>query len=398
MGSIQTLKGFRDIPPEEALKRGRVLSLLKSVFKSYGFVPLETPTLEYAEILEGKYGPEADKLIYKFEDRGGRMAALRYDQTIPLARYVAQNRGTLVFPFKRYQIASAFRAEKPQAGRLREFTQVDIDTVGIASTLADAEIIAVVATALQLLEVPNFKIVINDRTIFGDLPPEAIRILDKLDKIGRAATIAELKQQGFDGEKILREAAAQEPTPALQEIFQFLDQFGINKKLWKFNPLLARGLDYYTGAVFEVKVSGQETSIAGGGRYDNLIGIFLDEKIPATGISFGLDRLMAVVPEKTYREIPFRAQVLVTIFSPEFLNQSIRLFNQIQGQGIEAELYLDPHAKLDKQLKYADRKEIPYALILGPEEAKSNQVTLKNLKDNTQQTLPMETTLKILAK
>ena len=395
---VQTLKGFRDIDPEEALKRGRVLSLLKSVFKSYGFVPLETPTLEYAEILEGNYGPEADKLIYKFKDRGGRMAALRYDQTIPLARYVAQNRDNLVFPFKRYQIASAFRAEKPQAGRLREFTQVDIDTVGIASTLADAEIVAVVATALQLLDIPNFKIVINDRTIFGDLPPKAIQTLDKLEKIGQAATIAELKQRGFDGEKIFREASAKEPTPALKEIFQFLDQFGIDKKLWEFNPLLARGLDYYTGAVFEVKISGQETSLAGGGRYDNLIGVFLDEKIPATGISFGLDRLMAVVPEKVYRDIPFRAQVLVTVFSPELLNQAIRLFDQIQGQGIEAELYLDPTAKLDKQLKYADRKGIPYALIVGPNEDRSNQVTLKNLKEKNQQTLPLETVLKALGK
>ena len=372
--------------------------MLKSVFKSYGFVPLETPTLEYAEILEGNYGPEADKLIYKFEDRGGRMAALRYDQTIPLARYVAQNRENLVFPFKRYQIASAFRAEKPQAGRLREFTQVDIDTVGIASTLADAEIIAVVATALQLLDIPDFKIVINDRTIFGDLPPKAIQTLDKLEKIGQAATIAELKERGFNGEKILREASAKEPTPALKEIFQFLDQFGIDKKLWEFNPLLARGLDYYTGAVFEVKVSGQETSLAGGGRYDNLIGVFLDEKIPATGISFGLDRLMTVVPEKVYRNIPFRAQVLVTVFSPELLNQAIRLFDQIQGQGIEAELYLDPTAKLDKQLKYADRKEIPYALIVGPNEDRSNQVTLKNLKEKTQQTLPLEAVLKTLGK
>jgi len=394
---VQTLKGFRDIPPEEALKRGRVVSLLKSVFKSYGFVPLETPTLEYAEILEGKYGSEADKLIYKFKDRGGRMVALRYDQTIPLARYVAQNRRSLVFPFKRYQIASVFRAEKPQAGRLREFTQIDIDTVGTSSTLADAEIVATTITALQLLGVPDFKVMINDRAIFGNLPLGAIQTLDKLEKIGREATIAELDRKGFDGRKVLKEAAAKEPTAALKEIFRFLEQFGFDRKLWEFDPLLARGLDYYTGAIFEVKISKQKTSLAGGGRYDNLIGIFLGEKIPATGISFGLDRLMAVVPEKTYRDIPFQPRVLVTVFSPELLNYSIRLFDQVQGQGIETELYLDPTAKLDKQLKYADRKGIPLVLIVGPEEARANRVTLKNLKERTQQTLPMELALKNLA-
>jgi len=161
----QTLKGFRDIEPTDALKRGRVLSLIKSVFKSYGFVPLETPTLEYASVLEGKYGEEGEKLIYKFEDRGGRMAALRYDLTVPLARYVAQNQGKVAFPFKRYQIGSVFRADKPQAGRYREFTQVDIDSVGVDSALADAEILVVLASVLQILGVKDFTIEVNDRVL-----------------------------------------------------------------------------------------------------------------------------------------------------------------------------------------------------------------------------------------
>lgn len=389
------MKGFRDISPEEALKRGRVLSLLKSVFKSYGFFPLETPTLEYAEVLEGKYGPEADKLIYKFADRGGREAALRYDLTVPLARYIAENKGKIIFPFKRYQIGSVFRAEKPQAGRYRELTQVDVDTVGVDSALADAEILTVIASAFQLLGIRKFTIRINDRAIFGKLPIPAIRILDKMDKIGREEVRKELDQAGFEAAKILDQAKAQ-PTARLEEIFTRLDNFGIPQEIWKFDPLLARGLDYYTGMVYEVAVPGIDYSISGGGRYDQMIGVFSRENVPAVGGSFGLDRLVEIVPKETFSDIPFRPRVLVTVFSPELLNRSIRLFDQVQGQGIETELYLDPNAKLDKQLKYADRKEIPYALIIGPNEDRANQVTLKNLKEKTQQTLPLETVLKAL--
>src|SRR3989337_3964813 len=200
MTKLQTLKGFRDIGPEEALERGRVLSLLKSVFKSYGFVPLETPTLEYAELLEGKYGTEGEKLIYKFKDRGGRDAALRYDLTVPLARYVAENKGKIIFPFKRYQIGDVFRAEKPQAGRYREFTQVDVDTVGIDTALADAEIIGVLATCLQLLGIDKFEVRLNDRAVFQDLPVRAIRILDKLNKIGRDGVAQDMVKAGFGRE------------------------------------------------------------------------------------------------------------------------------------------------------------------------------------------------------
>jgi len=389
MTKLQTLKGFRDIGPEEALKRGRVLSLLKSVFKSYGFVPLETPTLEYAELLEGKYGTEGEKLIYKFKDRGGRDAALRYDLTVPLARYVAENKGKIIFPFKRYQIGSCFRAEKPQAGRYREFTQIDVDTVGVDSALADAEILAVLATCLQLLEVPKFEVRINDRKIFQDLPSAVIRLLDKMDKIGRTEVEEELKKAGFDQE-MLKKIENREPTPRLKEIFSALESFGVDKKLYRFDPFLARGLDYYTGMIYEITVPETSGSLSGGGRYDNLIGIFSGEKIPAVGGSFGLDRLTEFVPAETLQEIPFKPRVLVTIFSPEILPESIALFDQIQGEGIESEIYLDPTAKLDKQLKYADRKEIPYAVILGPQELKSKKVVLKDLRNRTQQSVGIE--------
>lgn len=386
MSKIQTLKGFRDITPEEALKRGRVLALVKSVFKSYGFVPIETPTLEYAELLEGKYGEE-EKLIYKFKDRGGRKAALRYDLTVPLARFVAENREKLTFPFKRYQIQSAFRAEKPQAGRFREFTQVDYDTVGIDSALADAEILAVTASCLEILGVKNFLIKINDRTLFEGLSQEQIRALDKIEKGGKVNS------------KLLTEIKKRPMTKWLEAVFSYLKDFGIPKEKSTFVPTLARGLDYYTGAIFEVTVKGYEKlgAIAGGGRYDNLIGIFTREKIPAVGCSFGLDRLMEVIPEETFTDIPFRPQVLVTIFSEDLTEEAIKTLTTIQSQGIDAEIYPDPTAKLDKQLKYADKKEIPYAIILGPEEVKVGKVTIKDLETGKQQTIEREALLNALA-
>jgi len=396
MVNVQTLKGFRDIPPEEALKRGRVVSLLKSVFKSYGFSPLETPTLEYAELLEGKYGTEGEKLIYKFKDRGGREAALRYDLTVPLARYIAENKGKIIFPFKRYQIGSCFRAEKPQAGRYREFTQIDVDTVGVDSALADAEILAVLATCLQLLGVSKFEVRINDRTIFQDLSPAAIRILDKMDKIGRTEVEKELKKAGFNQET-LKKIENRQPTPRLKEIFTALESFGVDKNFYRFDPFLARGLDYYTGMIYEITVPGTSGSLSGGGRYDNLIGVFSGEKIPAVGGSFGLDRLTEFVPAETLREIPFKPQVLVTVFSKELLPPTIELFDQLQGTGVEAELYLDPDAKLDKQLKYADRKGIPFVVILGPQDRQDQKVTLKNLRDGTQQSVGVELLSKILS-
>ncbi len=324
------------------------------------------------------------------------MAALRYDLTVPLARFIAENKGKITYPFKRYQIGNVFRADKPQANRYREFTQVDIDTVGVDSALADAEILAVFATVLTLLEIEKFTIKVNDRNIFKDLPAAAVRILDKWDKIGEAGVKKELAKAKLDADKILKQVQNNKPTPRLKEIFDFLDGFGVPTEQWEFDPLLARGLDYYTGMVFEVVVPGFKGSIAGGGRYDEMIGMFAGEQTPAVGGSFGLARLMEIVPEKTYSEIPFKSQVLVTIFSKKLLPQTIELFDEIQGAGVETELYLDPEAKLEKQLKYADRKSIPYVLIMGPEEIKTNKVTIKDLTKETQETLDKDALLTLL--
>jgi len=210
-----------------------------------------------------------------------------------------------------------------------------------------------------------------------------------MDKIGRTAVGEELKKAGF-GQGVLKKIEKQQPTPRLKEIFSVLESFGIDKKFYRFDPFLARGLDYYTGMIYEITVPGASGSLSGGGRYDNLIGIFSGEKIPAVGGSFGLDRLTEFVPAETLQEIPFKPRVLVTVFSPEILSDSIALFDRIQGEGIESEIYLDPTAKLEKQLKYADRKEIPYAVIIGPQELKNKKVILRDLRNRTQQSVGIE--------
>jgi len=406
MPKIQTLKGFRDILPEEALKRGRALALVKSVFKSYGFVPIETPTLEYAELVEKEVGEEMQKLVFKFKDQGDRWVALRAEHTPSLARFVAEHYNEITLPFKRYQIGSIFRAEKPQSGRYREFTQVDFDTIGVDSPLADAEILAVCATFLELLGVKDFLIKINDRALLEDLPKKALTILDKLDKIGEDGVKEELKKAKLDT-AILRKVKSQSPTQRLEQIFKYLKSFGIPESRFVFEPTLARGLSYYTGPIFEIAVGDGKQSVAGGGRYDKLIGLYSGQDVPAVGIAFGLDRLVAAVPEKSLTDVPFRPEVLVTVFPSEtrlaegggedLTDASIKTLTAIQSQGIDAELYSDPMAKLDKQLKYADRKGINYAIIIGPEEAKEKKVTLKNLKTKTQETLDLEMLLKIIS-
>lgn len=388
MPKIQTLKGFRDTLPEEALKRGRALALIKSVFKSYGFVPIETPTLEYAELVEKEVGEEMQKLIFKFQDRGGRWVALRAEHTPSLARFVTENLGKIPFPFKRYQIGSIFRAEKPQAGRYREFTQVDYDTIGIDSALADTEILTIAVTFLELLGVKDFLIKINDRTLLKDIPQKALVIIDKMDKIGTKGVREELKKAGLEP-SVLKKLEKKSPTARLTEIFKYLKSFGISEERFAFAPTLARGLDYYTGPIFEIVVKDGKQSIAGGGRYDKLIGMYADKDIPAVGIAFGLDRLMAAIPEKNLTDIPFCPEVLVTIFSEELAEESIKVLTAIQGQGIDAEIYSDPTAKLDKQLKYADKKGIDFAIIIGPKEAKEEKVTIKDLHRGKQQTVSL---------
>lgn len=387
MIQAQTLKGFRDFLPKEALTRQLVIQNIKTVFEQYGFDPLETPALEYAETLTGKYGEEGDKLLYLFKDNGGRDVGLRYDQTVPLSRVVAQY-PDLPLPFKRYQIQPVWRAENTQKGRYREFLQCDIDTIGSATSIADAEIIACVLTIAKSLGLPSPKIIVNDRTLFDalGLTKREIILIDKLDKIGKEAVLEELAK--LEAVSKFEQLEKSEKTERINQIFDYLTQAGFEEhKDFGFDPFLARGLDYYTSTIFELKdVAYPAGSLAGGGRYDKLIGMFSGRDLPAVGVAFGFDRLLDALTELNLLEVKQTvSQVLVTVFSRDLLEQSVNIVSQLRTNQIPTELYLDPEAKLEKQLKYADKKQIPFVVIVGPEEAQKSVMNVKNMKTREEQ-------------
>lgn len=397
--NIQTLKGFRDFLGKEARKRQYVIDNLKEVFESYGFEPLETPVLEYEEILTGKYGEEGEKLMYRFEDNGGRRVAMRYDLTVPLSRIVTQYQNQLPTPFKRFQMQSVWRADNPQKGRYREFTQCDADIVGINSALSDAEVVAIIQTGLKKLGFNNTKILLNDRTVFEGLPMAAITAIDKLDKIGEDGVCQEMVDRGITSSKeeaynLLQSVTQKEPTERLKQIFSALEGLGISQESYSYSPTLARGLDYYTGLIFEIKTPDYPYgSLGGGGRYDNLVGMFANRQIPAIGGSFGLDRIIEAMEALSLFPIELTnasAKVLVSIFNRELEIKSLEISSILRSRGISTELWLDPDSKIEKQLKYADAKGIPYVVIVGPDEAAKNTVTLKNLKTREQKTVAIE--------
>jgi len=398
----QTLKGFRDFLPTEAKKRQFVINALKEVFELYGFESLETPGLEYEEVLTGKYGDEGEKLMYKFEDNGKRKVALRYDQTVPLARVAAQYQNELVFPFKRYQIQNVWRAENTQKGRYREFLQCDIDIIGSSSPLSDAETITVAVKCLEMLGFKDFKVLVNDRKTAGfyfkttfDIPDEkqafVFRAIDKVMKIGKTGVIEELVKGGFrvkQAEEIFDGLKTLSAPKNIREVFGYLAKMGVSQEKYKFDPFLARGLDYYTGLVFEVDIEGYSTgSIAGGGRYDNLIGMFSGKQIPAVGISFGFDRLIEAMEEfKLFPDGLTVSKILITNS-----DKAIEIANKLRQNYINSEIYLD-EKDLEKQLKYADKKQIPFVLIFEKE-----KMILKDMGKRTQETLSLEEIIKKLS-
>lgn len=359
----RTLKGFRDFLPKEARKRQYVIEILRKVFESYGFEPLETPTLEYEDILMGKYGEEGDKLMYRFEDNGQRRVAMRYDQTVPLARVVAQYQNELPFPFKRYQIQNVWRADNTQKGRFREFLQCDIDIVGMGSGFigTDAEILAVVNSSLQKLGFTDYKILINDRTNFDGLDPKAVAVIDKLEKISEDGVRQELQAKGFDP-NVLEQIKQKAPTERIQIILNNNDFTGPNVE---YSPTLARGLNYYTGIIIEVKVEGFDAgSIGGGGRYDGLIGMFANQDVPAVGFAFGFDRLMEAMDEKVlFPQNLSTVKVLVAVEFSELENTSYKISDMLRANNTNVETYLNNQASLEKQFKYAEKKGIPYVVI-----------------------------------
>lgn len=390
MITTQTLKGFRDFLPEQALNRKWLIEKFSESFENFGFDPLETPAMEYEEVLTGKYGEEADKLLYKFVDRGERKVALRYDQTVPTARIVAQYKD-IPKPFRRYQIQPVWRAENPQRGRYREFMQCDADIFGSTSALADAEILSVLYATLKHIGFSDFTILYNDRSLFAGIPAKAILVVDKLDKIGKDGVQKELEEKGFD-KTILEKIERNKETEYIKQVSQYSHDLGVSKESLVFSPTLARGLDYYTSTIFEVRINGYTAgSVCGGGRYDNLIGLFTGENVPAVGFAFGFDRVLDAAKELGILPVVKTAtKILVSIFSKDDLKQVLDLTTALRNKGFQTEVFPDTTAKLDKQLKYADKKGIPFVAILGPDEIKNGTVTLKNLKTKAQETIKID--------
>ncbi|MBS1576505.1 MAG: histidine--tRNA ligase [Bacteroidetes bacterium] len=438
--NVSLPQGTRDFGPEVVRKRNYILNTIRNVFELYGFQPLETPAMENMETLMGKYGEEGDKLIFKilnnglndpknidkakaaFEkviegknDKNLTERALRYDLTIPFARYVAMNQGTLTFPFKRYQIQPVWRADRPQKGRYREFYQCDADVVGSNSLLNEVELAIIYLTAFKKIGVA-IELKINNRKILSalaercggsDKMTDITVAIDKLDKIGLEKVKEELLQRGLNNEQIeIIESYLSidgRNEEKLNKAKQLLGNIDSGKKgiealetllsLLTAHPsqltidfTLARGLNYYTGTIFEVKANNvQMGSIGGGGRYDDLTGLFGVPNIPGVGISFGVDRIYDVMEElKLFpEEVHTGTQVLFFNLGENESRLAFTAAQQLRAKGIPCELYHEA-GKMDKQFKYAEKKNIPYAAIIGSNELKENICTLKDLRTGEQ--------------
>lgn len=406
------LKGTRDFDTKTMAKRQFVIDTITSVFRTCGYDAIETPAIEYAETLLGKYGEEGNKLLYQFRDNGDRNIALRYDQTIPTARFVAMNYGTLTLPFKRYQIGPVWRADKPAKSRYREFYQCDIDIIGTTSLLADVEVASVISRLFTSLGFKDFVLKINSRRLINalltslDIPADkqtaVIRIIDKLDKIGLEGIEKELAESidtqtiqalqsrisvtGSNAEKV----ASLTPLDT-SEVSQFLSlcaSAGIAEQNIVFDPSLARGLDYYTGMIFEVSIPDVDVgSVCGGGRYDNLCSMFMNTSVSGVGVAFGLDRIIIAMEERgLLSDISEACDVLVTLFDSASESASLTLLSRLRDAGIASEMYLEPQ-KMKKQLTYANKRNIPIVLIVGSEELEKNMVTVKNMETGDQETV-----------
>ena len=411
MQKLQTLSGFRDFLPDEKRQRDFVAKKIIAVFERFGFEPLETPTLEYASLLLGKYGTEADKLVYTFKDKADREIGLRYDQTVPTARVLAQYRNELPKYFRRYQIQNVFRAEKPQKGRFREFTQCDIDIFGSTDPVSDAEILACTYASFKNVGFPTVTLKINDRAVLLSTLNQfaspsisvfsIIQSIDKLDKMPEAKVVTELTRKGLSPENAQAALTAIKNAPVsenLQAIMNTAQELGIPKSDLVFTPTLARGLDYYTGMIFEVVVPEYgSNSLAGGGRYDNLIEQLGGLNTPAVGIAFGFDRMVEAAQQLNLIVTEnLSTQVLITIFNHALMQASIAIAKNLRSENISTELFPVAIEKLDKQLKYADRKGIPYVVIVGPEETAQNKVKLKDMKKRSEELLNPEDIIKRL--
>lgn len=396
----QILKGFRDFLPIEAMRRQYVVNIIRRTFELYGFEPLETPAIEYLEVFTGNIG-EDEKLFYKFEDTGGRKVALRYDQTVPTCRLIAQYPDKITMPFKRYQIQTVWRAEKPQKGRYREFLQCDADIFGVDDRASDGETIALTIDIFKNLGFKKPIAIINDRALYKDIPYKAIVAIDKLEKIGEEGVIAELIRKDYsseDAKKLLKQVSSSQPNEDLKRIFKFLDDYGM-KENYQFKPTLARSFAYSTGTIWEIVAEGFESgSLAGCERFDSLVSRFSNQNIPAVGFAVGFDRTVLAMEELgLFPDIKTTSKVLVTVFEKNLLDRSQKLTQVLRKNKINTDLYSDPNIRLDKQLKYANKKGIPYVIIIGPEEVEKEIVVLKDMRTGEQQKLTISEVIKLLS-
>lgn len=424
----RTLRGFRDFLPEVMLVRERLMETARRVFRSYGFSPIDTPALEYAEILTGKGGEESDKQLFRFKDGGDRDVAMRFDLTVPLARFAAQHSSTLGTPFKRYHIAPVWRGENTQRGRYREFVQCDFDTIGTDSNAADIETLLVIHDLLVALGFERFTIRVNNRLILNgvlaalgltDKTVGVLRAIDKLPKIGQDNVIAEMVEKvgttPDQAKQVLLTVGPQtdlaflaatyadneqvmQGVKRLRQLFDAAATAGIPQDRIALDVSIARGLDYYTGTIYETFLTDLPSigSICSGGRYDNLAGLFTKERLPGVGASLGLDRLIAAMEElKLLGTQTTPAPVLITQFDDERLGDYLRVARLLRAAGISTEVYPETK-KLGKQLQYADKKGFRVALIAGSDEFAKGVWQIKDLKAGTSTTVEESNLIKSL--
>jgi len=435
--NTNTPKGTRDFLPQQMVKRNYMFDTLKSIFKKYGFLPIETPAVENLSTLMGKYGEEGDRLIFKILNSGDYLGnvpnlaeqtsttltkeisekALRYDLTVPFARFVVQNQNDLHFPFKRFQIQPVWRADRPQKGRYREFFQCDVDVVGSDSLLYEVEFIQIFNEALTVLKVPGFQIKINNRKILSGIAEvvgaadkivDITVAIDKLDKIGLEKVNEEMLQKGVSAEAIEKlqpiiqlsgttqeklntlrtvlssSAVGIKGIEELEFIFKNCELLSVNSSL-VLDITLARGLNYYTGAIFEVSAANFKGSICGGGRYDDLTGIFGLKGMSGVGISFGADRIFDVLEEGNLfpQNLLQTTDVLFVNFGEQEALFSMKVMQALRENNISCELY-PSSAKMAKQMTYADNKAVRFVAMIGTNEMNENKVSLKNMKTGEQ--------------
>jgi histidyl-tRNA synthetase len=412
----RTLKGFRDYLPATMMPREQLIETAKRVYRSYGFSPIDTPALEYLEILQGKGSDETDRQLYQFVDHGGRAVGLRFDLTVPLARFVAQHAGELGIPFKRYHIATVWRGENTQRGRYREFMQCDFDTIGTTSVVADIETALVIHDLLLAIGFADFTICVNNRMVLNglleklglaDQSTAVLRALDKLTKIGPENVVDEMRQQAgatrAQATEVLRlgelrgtpDVILQQLDPilagsdrgtagveTLRQVMAGVRAAGVPESRVKLDVSIARGLDYYTGTIFETYLGPLPTigSVCSGGRYDNLAGLYTKQELPGIGASLGLDRLLAAMEELGLIEkVTTPAQVLITYFAKDRLSAYLQLAAQLRAAGLRVELYPEPK-RLGQQLKYADQRGFRVALVAGDDELARRTCQVKDLR------------------